>query len=56
MHPIEADFQAELVKIQAEAIGWIHLGDVACLYLGCDESSDNTVRVVVGLAFPFVAR
>ena len=48
----KVDFQAELAQIQAEFIGWITLDEGAYLHLGSDESSDNTVREVVGLILP----
>ncbi len=44
MRPIEADFQAGLVQIQAESIGWIPLDKAAYLHIG----SDTSVIEVVG--------
>ena len=40
MRPIEADFQAELVQIQAESIGWVPLQVGAYLYV---EDPDGDV-------------
>jgi hypothetical protein len=45
---IEADFWAELAKIQAESIGWIPLDEAAYLHIG----SDSSVIEVVGLPKP----
>ena len=48
MPSIESAFQAELVQIQAESIGWIPLDEAAYLHLG----SDTLVIEVVGIAKP----
>ena len=34
----EAELQAELAAIEAEAIGWLPLGDVAYLHVGDHEA------------------
>ena len=43
---IEADFLAELARLEAESIGWIPLEDGAYLHLG----SEDSVVEIVGLA------
>ena len=45
---IEADFQVELARIQAESIGWIPLDEAAYLHIGLDA----LVIEVVGIAKP----
>jgi hypothetical protein len=52
MQSIEADFWAELAQTQAESIGWIPYDEGAYLHRGSNETSDNTVKEVVGLVFP----
>ena len=46
MSTVEADFWAELAKIQAESIGWIPLDEGTYLHVGSDE----VVIQVVGIA------
>ena len=46
MPPIESDFLAELVQIQAESIGWIPLEEGVYLHLGSDETE---IIEVVGI-------
>ena len=43
---IEADFLAELARLEAESIGWIPLEDGAYLHVG----SEDGVVEIVGLA------
>ena len=43
---IEADFLAELARLEAESIGWIPLDDGAYLHVG----SEDGVVEIVGLA------
>ena len=43
----EAELQAELAAIEAESIGWLPLGDGACLHVGDPEGE---VITVVGVA------
>ena len=45
----EVNICSELVKIQAESIGWIPLDDGAYLHLSSVQSSGNTIIEVVGL-------
>jgi hypothetical protein len=47
---IEADFWAELAQIQAESIGWIPLDEGAYLHIGSEDSVNEQVIQVVGLA------
>lgn len=44
----EAELQAELAAIEAEAIGWLPLGDGAYLHVG-DPDEEETVITVVGV-------
>ena len=50
----EAELQAELAAIEAEAIGWLPLGDGAYLHLGKPEEEEVVITVVgvpeVGMA------
>ena len=42
----EAELQAELAAIEAEAIGWLPLGDGAYLHLGKPEEEEVVITVV----------
>ena len=41
----EAELQAELAAIEAEAIGWLPLGDGAYLHLGKPEEEEVVIAV-----------
>ena len=41
----EAELQAELAAIEAEAIGWLPLGDGAYLHLGKPEEEEVVITV-----------